>query len=765
MGFVAAFDRVLFYNEASRFSVLRMKTADQLVPEDARSPYRYRDHMIRFTAVGYDLPQTDAVKVELTGEWQEGKYGRQFQVAQWREVVPPTLEGIRAYLSSGLLRGIGPKTAEAIIQRFGLRSLEVIEKTPDQLLEIRGITEERLEDIKTGYAESKVVRELMTILAPFKVTPNTAMKIYQFFGPSNVGLIRESPYHLCQMPGFGFKRVDAIVQKSGGNLHDPMRVQGAVLYGLEKARDSGGHLYLEAGALLKSARLLLNEDVPIPAMQVTPQELESALEQMIRSNVLASNGGNIYLPYLFIQESETACLVIQKLMEPVQPPENLPTVLEHIKGQLGITLSERQHEGVLMAFRHNLSIITGGPGTGKSTILKAVIQAYRLLYPEGRIRLGAPTGKASRRMAETTGVADAQTLHSLLGLHGDESVWQKKQKYLDADLLIVDESSMIDMSLAYQLFSRVRPRTKILLVGDADQLESVGAGDVFHQLIMSGLVPVTVLDEIFRQAKDSPIPYNAKYIHDGISDLCYSEDYFRFIPAKDQEETAQHICSLYLSEVKAAGIEQVQILSPFRSRGDASSNQLNAVIRETVNPPAADKPEIARGGMIFRLYDKVMQKKNNSSIQLFDQKGSFLSRGVFNGEVGQILAIRSNAVLINFDGRYAVYPLESLDELELAYATTVHKAMGSEYDTIILPMLVAHKIMLDRNVLYTAVTRAKRRVLLVGQKRALFMAICNKRAGRRNTLLSERMQKYYKSQSVKRAGEQGERLPEVRRAS
>ena len=309
MGFVAAFDRVLFYNEASRFSVLRMKTADQLVPEDARSPYRYRDHLIRFTAVGYDLPQTDAVKVELTGEWQEGKYGRQFQVAQWREAVPPTLEGIRAYLSSGLLRGIGPKTAEAIIQRFGLRSLEVIEKTPDQLLEIRGITEERLEDIKTGYAESKVVRELMTILAPFKVTPNTAMKIYQFFGPSNVGLIRESPYHLCQMPGFGFKRVDAIVQKSGGNLHDPMRVQGAVLYGLEKARDSGGHLYLEAGALLKSARLLLNEDVPIPAMQVTPQELESALEQMIRSNVLASNGGNIYLPYLFIQESETACLV------------------------------------------------------------------------------------------------------------------------------------------------------------------------------------------------------------------------------------------------------------------------------------------------------------------------------------------------------------------------------------------------------------------------------------------------------------------------
>ena len=765
MGIVAAFDRVLFYNEASKFAVLRMKTADMMIPEDARSPYRYHDHLIRFTAVGYDLPQTDAVKVELTGEWKEGKYGRQFQVTQWREVVPPTMEGIRAYLSSGLLRGIGPKTADAIVGRFGVHALDVIERTPDKLLEIRGITEERLEDIKAGYAESKVMRDLMTILAPFKITPNTAMKIYQFFGPNSVALIRESPYRLCQMPGFGFKRVDAIVQKSGSDLHDPMRVQGALLYGLEKARDSGGHLYLEIKALLKSAQTLLNEDIPTPAMRVTPLEIENALEQMILSNVLASNRGNIYLPYLYLQESETACMVVKKIMEPVEQPRNLAAVLDRIKGQLGITLSKRQQEGVVMAFGHNLSIITGGPGTGKSTVLKAVIEAYRILYPGNKIRLGAPTGKASRRMAETTGITDAQTLHSLLGLHGDESVWQKKEVYMDADLLIVDESSMMDMSLAYHLFKRIRPRTRILMVGDADQLESVGAGDVFHQMIESKLVPVTVLDEIFRQAKDSPIPYNAKYIHDGVTDLRYSKDYFDFIPAKTQEETAEQICGLYLKEVKASGIEQVQILSPFRSRGDASANQLNQVIREAVNPPADDKPEVSRGGITLRLYDKVMQKKNDSSILMRDAKGNFLSRGVFNGEVGQIRAIRKGIVLINFDGRYAEYSMENLDELELAYATTVHKAMGSEYDTIILPLLVAHKIMLDRNVFYTAVTRAKRRVLLVGQKKALFMAICSQRAGRRNTLLAERMQAYYKSQAVKSAEGQRTDLPDIRRAS
>ena len=302
-------------------------------------------------------------------------------------------------------------------------------------------------------------------------------------------------------------------------------------------------------------------------------------------------------------------------------------------------------------------------------------------------------------------------------------------------------------------------------LGDADQLESVGPGDVFHQLIKSELVPVTVLDEIFRQAKDSPIPYNARYIHDGVTDLCYNEDYFNFAQVNSQEEAAEYICNLYLKEIETLGIEQVQILSPFRSRGDASTDRLNEKIREAVNPPAPNKPEITRGGMTLRLNDKVMQKKNDSSILLRDRKGNLVSHGVFNGEVGKIQAVQKGAVIINFDGRYAEYSLENLDELELAYATTVHKAMGSEYNTIIFPVLVAHKIMLDRNVFYTAITRAKERVRLVGQKKALFMAICNKRAGRRNTLLSERVQAYYKSQSIKTAAEQRNNLPPIRQAS
>ena len=397
MSIVAAFDKALFVNSASKYCVVRLKTADIMIPDDARSPYRYGDHLIRFTAVGYDLPQTDAVKMELEGTWVKGKYGCQLQVERWREIVPPTVEGIRGYLASGLLKGIGEKTADAIVQRFGTESLNILENQPEKLLEIRGITRERLEEIRTGYAESREMRELMMLLAPFKVTPTTAMKIYEHFGPGGVELLRRSPYRLCQISGFGFKRVDAIVQKSGGEPHDPMRVQGALFYALEKSRSEGGHLFLEAETLVKEALLLLNERISQAGLRIERQEVEQELRNMVVTNVVVSNKGNVYLPHVFAQESETACKIVDMLLEEPEPMR-LGPVMERVKGRLGIVLSQRQSDAVRMVFRHDLSVITGGPGTGKSTILKAVIEAYRLLYPKGTILLGAPTGKASRRM-------------------------------------------------------------------------------------------------------------------------------------------------------------------------------------------------------------------------------------------------------------------------------------------------------------------------------------------------------------------------------
>ena len=742
----AAYDKTLFYNEAGKYCVLRLKTADPMVPEEARDRYRFADHLIRFVAVGYDLPRTDAIKMELDGEWINGKYGPQFQVSSWHELVPPTIEGILGYLSSGLLKGVGPKTAEEIVQRFGTDSLHVIENQPEKLLSIRGITEEKLEEIKAGYAESKAVRDLMTVMAPFKLTPKTAMKIYEHFGPDGAALLRKSFYQLCQIPGFGFRRVDAIVVKSGGDLQDPMRVQGALFYALEKSRSEGGHLYLEAEKLLGEALALLNEKIPQLDQRLQRPQLAQELRAMVERNVVASKKGNIYLPHVFNQESETARKVAEMALERTEPVKLHP-VMERVKGRLGITLSPRQCEGVEMVFRHNLSIITGGPGTGKSTILKAVIEAYRELYPDHAIALGAPTGKASRRMAETTGMGNAATLHSLLGLHGEDSGWQEK-KQLEADFLVVDEASMVDMWLAYQLFARLKPETKVLIVGDADQLESVGAGSVFRELIQCGVVPVTVLDQIFRQGSDSLIPYNAKFIREGSGQLHYGRD-FSLTEAESQEETAALIRVLYRGALKYTAMGQVQILTPFRATGDASANSLNTAIQAEINPPDISKPELSNGGRLFRLGDRVMQIKNDYDVALYDEDGQQAAAGVFNGEVGVVSRVQPGMITVCFDGRYADYPLESLGELELAYATTIHKAQGSEYDTVIVPILPAHRILLSRNLLYTAITRAKRRVVLVGMKKAICMAVGKCGTGKRNTLLGERIRLYYQALSLR----------------
>ena len=748
MGIVAAFDKMLFSNPASKYCVMRVKTANMMIPQEARDTYHFRDNLTRFVAVGYDLPQTDSIQIDLEGRWVNGKYGVQYQVEHWREVIPPTIDGIRSYLSSGLLKGIGPKTAAVIVDRFGLASLDVIENHPERLLEIRGITDERLEEIKSGYAESKAMRDLMILLSPFKVTPSTAMKIYQHFGPGGVALLQESPFRLCQIPGFGFRRVDDIVQKSGGDLQDPLRVQGAVFYALEKSRSEGGHLFVEASDLLKTALLLLNEKTADSTKRVAAAAVQQELTNMILADIVVANSGNIYLPHVYTQEVETARKAVQMAMEPTMPV-NIASVMERVRAKIGITLSRRQAEAVEMVIRHNLSIITGGPGTGKSTVLKAVVEAYRFLYPGKHIVLGAPTGKASRRMAETTGVNDAFTLHSILNLHGEDAGWQT-QSELDADFVIVDETSMVDMWLAHQLFSRLKPGAKLLLVGDADQLESVGAGMVFQSLIESGVIPVTVLDEIFRQAKDSLIAYNAKCVKEQNASLYYGDD-FMFIKADDQQQAAALVRELYKREIAKTGMEQVQILTPFRSTGDASADNLNEAIRAEVNPPDMDIPEVSFGGKLFRMNDKVMQIKNDYDVQLRDAKGDPVTVGVFNGDVGRVSGIGSGMITVDFDGRFADYPFESLNELDLCYATTIHKSQGSEYDTVIIPMLAAHKILLSINLFYTAITRAKRRVILVGQKKALHIALAKSGRAKRNTLLAERMRQYYRTARQRKA--------------
>ena len=739
MSYVAVYDRTIYYNPSNKYSIIRVKSADQSVPQQARSAYRHRDNMIRFVAVGYELPQTDKVSMLLEGEWCSGKHGIQLKVDKFEEIVPQTVDGVRGYLSSRLVKGIGPKIAQQIVDRFGVDALNVIENQPERLLEIRGITEGKLEDIRDTFLESRCMRNLMILLSPFQITPAAATKIYEHFGARSVEILQDNPFELCQVSGFGFRRVDEIAAKNGMPFNDPKRIRGAIFASLDSQRQEHGHLYLPEEAVKKSTAYLLNEKQPIPQLCVKASEIQPVLDNMVLHGELVCADGNFYRVQAFAQENETAQKIAAMLsVKPV--PVDITHALEHIRNDLGINLSQRQCEAVYMAFRSNLSIITGSPGTGKTTVLRAIIQVFRLLYPEGKIQLAAPTGRASRRMAESTGYAGAKTLHSLLGLMGEEGFTKEESEPLDADLIIVDESSMIDMWLAQQFFRRLRPGTKLVLVGDVDQLQSVGAGDVFRQLIGSGLIPVTVLNQIFRQSKDSRIAVNAQRINAGDTRLDYGED-FRFIRSDTQEEAADVICRVYLNLVKQYGVEKVQILSPYRTEGACSTDQLNLVIRELVNPLREDAVDLKVGGSFFRVGDKVMQRKNIDKVS--------------NGDIGYIRKMERNdkgdmCVTIAFsDSRIVEYEMEDMTHIELAYATTIHKAMGSEYDYVVMPLIRSHARMLSRNIFYTAVTRAKKQVYLVGQKPALMVAIHKKVDGKRNTLLGERTAKYLKVYSVR----------------
>lgn len=736
MNYIGTYDKTIFYNPANQYCIVSIKTTDRSIPENSRSTTKYKDHMIRFTAVGYQLPRTDAVELELEGEWQKSKYGYQLMVTQWQEIVPKSTTGIEGYLASGLIKGIGPKLATDIVNRFGLNTMEVFEQHPERLLEIKGITENKLVDIKLSYAESRALQNLMTLLAPFKITPVTAQKIYNYFGPASVDILAKSPFELCQISGFGFKRVDAIVQKTAHQPHDPMRIKGALLYALNDAKAKQGHLFLNSEDLITASLKLLNAKSPLPEHRIQKQEVDEMLQNLILNGSVVSMKDNIYHPAVFEQEDETARQIALRLTKRL-PQESITNALSQVKEQFQLFLSAKQETAVHIAFQHNLSIITGSPGTGKTTVLKAIIEVYKKLYPNNVIALMAPTGRASRRMAESTGIDNARTLHSALGLTGEDNPKGAKQKEYEllADLIIVDETSMIDMWLAKQLFCRADVNAKIILVGDSDQLPSVGAGNVLFEMIASKLIPVTVLDEIFRQAKDSLIAHNARFINEGNTRLYYGND-FNFIPADTQTDAAAMIIEEYCRKIADYGIEQVQILSPFRSEGEASAEQLNAAIREIVNPFQSTEDEIKLGTKCFRIGDRIMQTKNTDKVS--------------NGDLGFIRSITDTPdgkrIGLSFgENRDLEYGIEDLANLDLAYATTIHKAMGSEYSVIIMPIIKAHSIMFYRNLLYTGITRAKNQVVLIGQKSILYMAIHRSEINKRNTLLAERICMYYKA--------------------
>lgn len=742
MSYSCVYEDTIFFSPTTKHSIIRVRTKDNSVPDKARKATNSRDDFIRFVARGYNLPQTNKVSMILEGEWKSSKYGTQLEVESCEEIVPYTDEGMKGYLSSCLVKGIGEKIADEIIKRFGSDTINIIENDPKRLLEIKGISEQKLEEIKRTFNESYSVRSLMMLLSPFNISPTTAMHIYDYFGAKSIDILTDNPYRLCEISGFGFKRVDAIVKKGNTPLNSPTRIQGAIITALDTQRQDNGHLFIDETTLLQTTAEMLNEDLPSPDKLVKTSEIDVIIDDMILMGEIVCSEGRIYSTKSFVMENETAEKIAQLTSMPPLAID-ISSILEHVRKNFGIALSQRQSEAVYMAFSSNLSIITGSPGTGKTTVLKAIIEVFKALNPKGKIKLAAPTGRASRRMAESTGQNDATTLHSMLGLQGEEGYFNKDKEFspIDADLIIVDESSMIDMWLARQFFVRVKPTTRIILVGDVDQLQSVGAGDVFRELINCGLIPVTTLDQIFRQQEGSRIALNAKAINNDQTRLSYGDD-FTFHKCQTQEQAAEIIIKVFCDLVSIHGIENVQILSPYRKKGSCAVSELNLTIREMVNPYDGGLPDLKVGSNYFRVGDKIMQNKNNDKAS--------------NGDIGFIRDISVNdknetIITIEFSTERKVeYTMEDMKNIELAYATTIHKAMGSEYDIVIMPIIKSHYNMLKRNLVYTGITRAKSRVILIGQIGMLCMAIHRNETGNRNTALGLRIANYKKVYDIEK---------------
>lgn len=720
--------RKIFQNEENGYTVALFSTLDHEVPLSARDKFWADKKIIAFTAKGYDLPLTDEIEIEMEGEWETNSHGTQYKVETFLEVVPRTREGILGYLSCGSLKGIGPKTAERIVDRFGLDTLEVMEKYPQELLKIQGISQKKLDRIVDSFGKNKAFRELMTFLSPFHVTPKKANMILQKFRDQSVEIIRKQPYILCSVKGFGFLTVDAIARQCCAATNDPMRISGCVSYVLREAMKQNGHLYLEQEILVKDALKVLNKE---PDLQpVTETEILKVLYRLVMQDSIVVEENRVYITQQHQEEEDTASMIARKLHERI-PVLTIEKELEEAQEDLNITLSEQQKEAVRMVFANPISIITGGPGTGKTTVLKIILYIYQKKCGN-EVKLMAPTGRAARRMAESTGSGDATTMHMALGLFGDGD-YEALIDELSADFINVDEVSMVDMHLAYEFFYKVKAGARVLLVGDVHQLPSVGAGDVFRQLILCGKIPVTVLNLVYRQGKDSNIPINAQLINEGKTNLQWGDD-FQMVECSGADAAAQIVKNIYLKEIQMYGMEQVQILSPYKVRSAAGVLELNRSLQDEVNPPVSGKRELHLGGEIFREGDRILQNKNTE----------FASNGDL-GTLVQIAEDEDNNPLVQIvftDGRRVKYEAEQVEMIEHANAITIHKSQGSECQVVIIPWLKAFYPMLKRNIFYTGITRAKQRVYIVGEWKAVCQAIHTDDTGTRKTMLAVKIQQY-----------------------
>jgi exodeoxyribonuclease V alpha subunit len=702
-------ERITYNNEENGFSVIKIKS---------------RGYAELVTVVGNLAAVNVGAAIRLKGDWRhDSKYGKQFSVVDYRETVPATIAGIEKYLGSGMIKGIGPVYAKRIVARFKENTLKIIEEQPDSLIDVEGIGQRRVDMIKRAWQEQKEIKNVMLFLQSNGVSTAYAVKIYKAYGNESINIVKTNPYRLADdIWGIGFKTADKIARQLGFNSNSFERCRSGLLYVLNELSNDG-HCYALRDQLFEAAGSILELDKPL---------IEGTLDRMLEEKLVIGDEGNaVYLPAFYYSELGAAKRMRQILAEESKyKAAGIDEHLKNIQEEHNIQYDDIQIEAVKTAAGSKLMVLTGGPGTGKTTTTLAIIKVFQKL--NARVLLAAPTGRAAKRMSETTGL-EAKTIHRLLEYKPPEGYKKNEESPLDCDVLIIDETSMVDIMLFYNLLKAVSNETVLILVGDVDQLPSVGAGNVLKDIIESETVNVVRLTRIFRQAQGSAIVTNAHRINRGGTPNLKggkSSDFF-FIEEEEPQKvvaTITELCSKRLPNYyKVDPVNDIQVLCPMQ-KGETGAFNLNIILQEALNPAEVS---IKYGGTVYRLNDKVMQIKNN------------YDKNVFNGDIGSITGIdtEDRMLTICFDGVNVEYDATELDEVVLAYATTVHKSQGSEYKIVVAPVTMQHYMMLQRNLLYTCVTRAKKVLVLVGSKKAIGISVSNNRMQKRNTMLVERLRR------------------------
>lgn len=674
--------------------------------------------------VGHFLPTVAGVKVDMAGHWKkDARYGLQFEMESYEEIVGSDKRSIVAYLSSGMIPGIGSVLAERIYNTFGAQTLEVLEKDPSRVSEVLGISKKKCEQFCKAYMETRSARKLINLLAPFNISAPQAIKLRQQLGTDAQRLLMEFPYMVFERDLIDFEIADQLAQASGIPQNAPERLAAGLIYALKQAEHEG-HLCMHKESFVRRAVNLLR------APQVTWKAVAQRAFEMIKEGRLSLFYDYVYRPIMAKAEEDVATWICDMLHRDSLPyMGDLDDEIDGQQTEMGFTFAEEQRHAIRTALTSPICIISGGPGTGKTSIQRAILNIYKKAFPDSDVVCCAPTGRAARRMEQSTGYP-ASTIHKVLNLTAGEVHELKDIDLLEADLVLVDEVSMMDMLTTWYLFNALPPSCRLILVGDADQLPSVGPGAVLNELLACGKLPAVILDKVFRQSEGSLVAENAQRIRHGVSDLEFGDD-FQFWPSAEETQSAQYLMWFYKREVDRYGVDNVALLTPFRKKSKTGVYSLNAALHDTINPASQEKDEIETGQRILRVGDKVMQMKNRD----------FAS----NGDIGYICTSKrdSDGILVEVDfgdDRVVAYEdAESLRQLELAYAATIHKSQGSEYDAVLINIQNMHGKMLNRALIYTAETRAKKQVIIVGDWEAVVRAIQTADTKRRNTMLAVRI--------------------------